>query len=370
MTDIKRWIRGIETLEPPEMWPHIESGVQDTAMPSSPSRLRRALIAAVSLLVFAAAAALIWAAFGPSRSFRHERPALPGSSLPADLGSPVPIHSSGNGLLAYTVGGRLNGDIHLARADGSPIRTIPSPANGIPWDVAWSPDGRQLAVAVFDDFGASKRALWVIDANGSNATKIASAYNVHRPSWSPDGSWIAYSIDRAETAEIHVARPDGSDDTVVRSEPRSGTFEIFSATFSPDGTEILFDEGTESHFDVFVMDADGSNVRQLTRTGIDYNPAWSPDGQQIVFTRQEGASSDIFLMNADGSNVRRLTDGGPDEANLNPIFSPDGKSIAYLATGGGNSNPIIEIQLDGSDPQTVVDEDVLGFSWAPAISES
>jgi TolB protein len=286
-----------------------------------------------------------------------------------DLGSLGPVGSHENGLLAYTTGGSVDRPIVIARANGTPIRTIPAPASGLPWHVAWSPDGQRLAVAVFDDPGGA-RSLWVINADGSNPVEIASGYNVHRPSWSPDGLWLAYSIDRAATAEIHVVRPNGTDDTVVRSEPRSGTFEIFSAMFSPDGTQILFDEGTDSDFDIFVMDATGSNVRQLTRTGVDYNPAWSPDGRQIVFTRQEGAGSDIFLMDADGSNVRRLTDGGPNQANLNPLFSPDGTTIAYMSTGSGNSNPITEIQLDGSDPKILVDREVLGFSWAPAAASN
>lgn len=360
----ERWLRGMRRIEevrpPPGLLERAKEGTVGRHSPQPPpaSRLLAALVALVVAVAGTAVAVV---------AFRVGGAGSPDFGVPV---SPVPVVSDENGLLAYTTGGRLNGGIDIARPDGTLVRTIPSPAPGLAWHVAWSPDGQRLAVAVFAVSGGSERSLWVINADGTHPVEIASGSNVHRPSWSPDGSWLAYSIDRAATAEIHVVRPDGSDDMVVRSEPRSGTFEIFSAMFSPDGKQILFDEGTDSNFDIFVMDADGSNVRQLTHTGVDYNPAWSPDGRQIVFTRQEGAASDIFLMGADGSDVRRLTEGEPNDVNLNPLFSPDGTMIAYMATGSGNSNPIIQIQLDGSDPMTLVDREVLGFSWAPAIGES
>jgi hypothetical protein len=289
---------------------------------------------------------------------RHGRPASTPSPIPTDLGSPVPIVSSADGPLVYTSGDHQN--VVVADADGHEIRTIRFPGPGMPWHVAWSPDGRSLAVVVF----AADRSLWVLHPDAP-PTELASGSNVLEPSWSPDGAWIAYSIDRATTSEIHVVHPDGTDDTILRSVPRSGTFEIFSAKFSPDGTQILFDEGTDSQFDIFVMDADGSNVRQITHTGVDSDPSWSPDGKQIVFTRQDGAQSDIFLMNADGSDVRRLTTARQDEANLNPAFAPDGRSIAYMRTDP-RAKALVQMGLDGSNPVVLADDEVLSFSWAPA----
>jgi dipeptidyl aminopeptidase/acylaminoacyl peptidase len=230
----------------------------------------------------------------------------------------------------------------------------------MPWHVAWSPDRTSLAVFVF----AADRSLWVLHADRA-ATELASGSNVYEPSWSPDSAWIAYSIDRATTSEIHVVHPDGTDDTIVRSVPRSALFAIFSAKFSPDGTQILFDEGTDSNFDIFVMNADGSDVRQITHTGVDYDPSWSPDGTQIVFTRQDGAQSDVFLMNADGSDIRRLTTARQDEANGNPAFAPDGRSIVYMEADP-HAKRLVQIALNGSNPIVLVDGEVLSFSWAPA----
>jgi lipoprotein LpqB-like beta-propeller protein len=272
---------------------------------------------------------------------------------------PLTPSASANGSIAYTDGRGIT----VSAPDGSERRMIELTASGTAWHLAWSPDGSKLAIVVFDD---PERSLWVMDADGSNVVEIATADNVGRPSWHPDNAHVTFSSERDGTTEVHVAAADGSDDQVVHAEDAAGTYAIFSSTFSPDGSEILFDAGTDVGYDLFVMDADGSNVRQLTRTGTDYNPSWSPDGSQIVFTRQEDASeSDIFLMDADGSSVRRLTDGGPQDTNLDAQFSPDGTLITYEAGKTGGVGPIVAVRIDGSKPQVLVDVDVLGFSWQP-----
>jgi hypothetical protein len=153
---------------------------------------------------------------------------------------------------------------------------------------------------------------------------------------------------------------------VIHSEGAEATFAIFSAKFSPDGREILFDRGTDSGFDIFVMDEDGTNVRQLTTTGSDYDPHWSPDGSKIAFTRQgEGAQSDIYVMDADGTDVQQLTDGGEGVTNLYPNWAPDGTAIAYVAGVTGGPGSLVVMNPDGSEPSTLVDGEVLGIAWQP-----
>jgi TolB protein len=208
-----------------------------------------------------------------------------------------------------------------------------------------------------------KRTIWVMDADGSNAHQVAAADNVSVPSWSPDGTTIAYSATTDRRTEIHLVGADGTNHRIIHGEQAEGTFAIFSAKFSPDGTEILFDRGTDSGFDIFVMNVDGSDVRQLTTTGKDYDPHWSPDGTKIAFTRQQGATSDIFVMNANGSDVRRLTDGGDNSTNLYPQWAPDGTKIAYLAGKTGGPGALVVINPDGSNPVELVRRQVLGISW-------
>ena len=293
----------------------------------------------------------------------------PSGNTPAIDISPMPIVPHVNGRIAYSISTRSGMELHSVQADGSDDRTIPTPP-GLPWLHAWAPDGSRIAVAIFPG-GGGERGIWVMNADGSNALQVASSENVSVPSWSPDGSTIAYAARADGRTEIHLVNPDGSSDRIVHAQGAEGTFSIFSAQFSPDGTQILFDRGTASGFDIFVMDTDGTNVRRVTTTGSDYDPHWSPDGTQIVFTRQEVvdaggrsvATSDIFVMKADGSDVRRLTNGDDRNTNLYPQWAPDGTKIAYLAGITGGPGALVVMNADGSNPVGLVERNVLGISW-------
>ena len=93
---------------------------------------------------------------------------------------------------------------------------------------------------------------------------------------------------------------------------------LFSTVAS---AKIVFTSIRDGVRGIYIMDDDGSNVALLDDTVEPYSPAWSPDGKQIVFAR----SSPLFLMNVDGSNIRQLT----DKRDHYPCFSPDGKFIVF-----------------------------------------
>jgi dipeptidyl aminopeptidase/acylaminoacyl peptidase len=110
------------------------------------------------------------------------------------------------------------------------------------------------------------------------------------------------------------------------------------------------------------MDADGTNVRQLTSNAdFDSAPSWSPDGKQIVFERApagtftpgiEAQEKDVYVMNADGTDVRRLTDSpGLDEG---PEFSPDATKIVFSSARDGQQE-IYVMDADGSNPRRLTD---------------
>ena len=79
------------------------------------------------------------------------------------------------------------------------------------------------------------------------------------------------------------------------------------ASFSPDGSEILFAANHDGDLEIFVVNADGSDQRQLTDNGNqDFFPSWSPDGQTIVFSSDRGGAVELYLMDTDGGNQRPL----------------------------------------------------------------
>ncbi len=360
MTDIEDKVQQSlrEHLDPIEVPRSLPSSVRTRAR-----RGRAVLIGAwvLGMATAVTAAAVVIPSLGTDA---RDQPAIgtPSPNAEQRLPSPAPIRRYDNGRIAYSLSTNSGMELHSMRPDGSDDRVIPTPP-GSPWLHAWSPDGSRLAVSIFPT--GAERTIWVINADGSDAHEIAAAENVSVPSWSPDGTTIAYSASTDGRTEIHLVAADGGEDRIIRAEKAEGTFAIFSAKFSPDGTKILFDRGTDSGFDIFVMNVDGTDVRRLTTTGMDYDPHWSPDGTKIAFTRQQGSTSDIFVMNADGSDVRRLTDGGQGTTNLHPQWAPDGTKIAYLAGITGGPGGLVVINPDGSDPVELVGREVLGISWQP-----
>jgi TolB protein len=149
------------------------------------------------------------------------------------------------------------------------------------------------------------------------------------PDWSPDGQRIAFTrrsvLDMgqdSETAEIWTMNPDGTDQQQVTFNNE----EERAPAWSPDSTKICFmcralwlNNGMD--FEICVVNADGSGLVTLTdNLTPELGPQWTPDGQQIVFHRQIGAFNQIFIMNADGTNERQLTDLPAHSLFTNPGY--------------------------------------------------
>jgi Tol biopolymer transport system component len=137
-------------------------------------------------------------------------------------------------------------------------------------------------------------------------------------------------------------------------------------SWSPDGKQIVFyAERDDQPADLFVMDADGSNVRQLTHTrAAEGYPSWSPDGRLIAFEADDPTGNfDIYVMNADGSNTRRLTQD--PRRDVGPAWSPDGRKIVFMSDRGGPEFDIYEMNADGSDVERLTAGQT---NWFPQFS--
>lgn len=143
---------------------------------------------------------------------------------------------------------------------------------------------------------------------------------------------------------------------VVVEETTSVAFQIVCEASTAEGI-IAFSQTVDQQFEIFTMNADGTNQQQLTSYDMqDQYPAISPDGQRIVFVRQDSEGptldNDIWVMNIDGSNPQRLTGNTVDDKR--PVWSPDGSQIAYES--GNESFSIWVMNADGSNQSQITDD--------------
>nr|QNO45895.1 Tol-Pal system protein TolB [Methanosarcinales archaeon ANME-2c ERB4]QNO53496.1 Tol-Pal system protein TolB [Methanosarcinales archaeon ANME-1 ERB6] len=121
----------------------------------------------------------------------------------------------------------------------------------------------------------------------------------------------------------------------------------FAATSNLVG-KIAFKSDRDGDWEIYVMDADGSNVTQLTRNIVnDWSPVWSPDGKRLAFASDRDGDLEIYVMNSDGSNVLKLTDNAI--VDLGPSWSPNGKKIAFRSGESVTSTGIYVMNADGSN---------------------
>jgi TolB protein len=186
------------------------------------------------------------------------------------------------------------------------------------------------------------------------------------PEWSPDGEKIAYASTRDGNWDIYVMDVEDALDTtqgIVLQHLTSHESDDLSPAWSPDGSQIAFASKRDGDWDIYVMDADGTHIRQLTNSpGIETKPSWSPDGSRIAFDSGVDYNRDIYIMDADGSNPEIVVraDGGW------PAWSPDGTRIAFFGRLAGNPNIYI-VSIDGTNLARMTNNTIDDWepSWTP-----
>src|SRR6266852_3753140 len=224
-----------------------------------------------------------------------------------------------------------------------------------------APDMQSRAVA---NLRTSEIAL--MNPNGTGVTRLRVFGS--DPMLSPDGAKIVYCSQRETIySEIYVVNTDG---TGAKKLTNINTGDACGPAWSLDGKRIAFyafaQTSPSRNPEIWVMDADGSNLKRLTDHGMD--PTWSPDGRQIAFSSRRDGIFQIYVMNSDVSNVRRLTKHNSEDSN--PSWAPDGGAIAYISATGDDRRGLFLMGADGSDQHGLVHSKYQDYCFPSWSSDS
>ncbi len=240
------------------------------------------------------------------------------------------------GLAAFSAGPTdVDIELYVMHLDGTGRRNITSSV-GLDWRPEWSPNGSRIAFASTRDsqWPASRLTdIYTMNADGSDVRRLTTHLTEDMtPAWSPDGQQIVFATERDSPdpkfiveIEVYVMDADGGN---KRNLTQHADLE-YEPDWSPDGTQIAFaaGDGRIKDPDIHLISVDGTGRRRLTtHFAMDTAPAWSPDGAQIAFQSSRDGPPGIYVMDADGANIRRLTgsrhgDISPDWYNPNRATS-------------------------------------------------
>ena len=186
---------------------------------------------------------------------------------------------------------------------------------------------------------SSEGDVFVINADGSERTRLTdNLAEDFDPVWSPDGTQIAFRTHRDGDEEVYLMNAEGSDQRNLSNAPNDGDY---SPAWSPNGEWIAFMSDRAGNNNIWIIRPDGSDLRQITDIpGISEYPTWAPDSSRIAFTCTFGkilsngtGDFEICVVNTDGTELTQLTDT-PGE-NTQPAWSPDGHKLAFQSNRAG-----------------------------------
>lgn len=232
---------------------------------------------------------------------------------------------------------------------------------------SWSPDGTRIA---FDSDVTGEPRLWIMDADGGNPHRLVgdrSGYADFAPKFTPNGRRIVFSRCRPDPpggCALYSVRTDGAGRyalTLFNSDVAD-----FKAEVSPDGTRITFTRFGANGIlaQVYVMRADGSDAHAITASRLEgFSPNWSPDGQQITFSSACcRLQSNIYTMHPDGTGLGRLTATPFPNNSFHSAYAPEGDRIVFASDRRYDDLCCVDLFLMGATgtKETLIDTGLTG----------
>ena len=238
-----------------------------------------------------------------------------------------------------------NLEIYSIAPDGSDtVNLTNNPADD--WCPSWSPDGSQIVFTsnrVYEDEGG--QFIYIMDADGGNVRRLSPDNGSDWADWSHDGSQIAYSF----KDDIYIINADGSGESLnLTNSPEKES----QPAWSPDGSQIAFLIGEEGHQDIAVMNADGSNVLQISDDGLVFSIAWTVDGRIFADWDNQDFGCHNCVINADGTNIINAGGKGEIQQYL-PFWTLDGERAEVVEADAltGDSEILMILQ---NDPENIL----------------
>ena len=258
-----------------------------------------------------------------------------------------------------------NSEIYRYFPGGRPKRlAFDNRPNGHP---ALSPNGKSMAYITTID-RVSQIAVLRFNAGKPRQLTFSPKNDVH-PTWSPDGRRIAFASDRDGDFDIYIMNANGKN---VKNMTENSVLHDLSPHWSPVSQKIVFtsERDLQPPQDVNVLESQTGNQRKLiTSSSFAFNPKWSPNGAHIAYFSSEMSDTSpsttvLWRVNPDGTNLEALVTAG--ESNSHPKFSPDGLSIAFVSERNFNTD-IYTFNLETNELTRLTTH--LGFDshpdWSP-----
>jgi len=218
---------------------------------------------------------------------------------------------------------------------------------------ALSPDGRTLAIDLLG-------TLWTMPAAGGVAKPITGiAMDARQPSWSPDGTRIAFQAYWTSTWQIWTVKADGTDLRPVTSSP----YDDREPAWSPDGRRIAFSSDRSGSYDVWTLTLATGEVKQVTAdSSNEFYPSW--DGNfRIAFVSDRRDKPGVHLIPIDSMNAAERLIAASEGAVAAPMFSPDGSTVAFSVIANGRSRLVLK--ATGGAERNIADPDEDVFPFRP-----